>query len=695
MNPFRDLIVSDPWREPVDVPEIQQDVFDECLVGLEHVRGQQRSAALLIHGGAGAGKTHLLSRLRLHLTLKAPTATDRDECLFVWVRLQSSPRMIWRHVRRTLVEDWFRPVRGQSTQFERILFHRLAEIRIANGDLEPWHEYMLDSDPAGLENLLEQIADSLNLDRNTTIAFKHLAFKRHRRDLRAWLGGDSLPEEALANLGLSQDEGTDEEREYDARRVTLMLCRLAGNGLPILLSLDQIEALQTTAGDRDGLFAFGQLASTLHDETSNVLVVSCVQSAFATELKDKSLGADYDRMTSLGARSLATLTRREAELLIAARLSLAEGVRPDAATHDPLWPLETAELDRLIAVGSLTPRKLLATCAERFDAWTVRQTALVRASTPESGPVAGRLSETSPISPSITPQSNASFRHSSLVPTVSRTTALATAGRGLTLDAFLNTEWFARIERATTESRPERTEEIVRHGLPLVMKLLTPAAKFIRDEQLADVALVFEGPHGKMGIAVSTQPNMNSVGAQMKRLISQLATQRVAKLVVVRDSRVPLTKSAKAARQTMDELERQGAILAHPTLTVLAAIDALRALLSDAQAGDLAHAGEAVSSREAEEWLKSHLPDDLREFVERLVNATTASAAPFSSDDPVLTELALLLAQRTVLPIGEAAEALQCPAANLIAAARRHPDRFGLQLGPPPLLFRVTGETPR
>ena len=200
------------------------------------------------------------------------------------------------------------PCAANRTQFAESCFHRFADIRIAEGDLEPWYEYMLDHHPEGLEELLEKIADTLYLDRNTTIAFKHLAFNRHTGDLRAWLGGDSLPEQALARLDLSQEEGTDEEREHEARRVVLMLCRLAGDGLPIVLSLDQVEALQTSSTDREGLFAFGQLVSTLHDETSNVLIVSCVQSAFATELKDKSRDADYDRMTSLGASSLATLT---------------------------------------------------------------------------------------------------------------------------------------------------------------------------------------------------------------------------------------------------------------------------------------------------------------------------------------------------------------------------------------------------
>ena len=677
MNPFREVIVSDPWRAAaVDVPEIQKAVFDECLRGVEHVRLTKHSAALLIHGGAGAGKTHLLSRLRSHLTLKAPTATDRDECLFVWVRLQASPRMIWRVVRRTLVEDWFRPVRDQRTQFERILFHRLAEIRIAEGDLEPWYEYMLETDPAGLDELLERVADSLNLDRNTTIAFKHLAFGRHRRDLRAWLGGDSLPEEALVRLGLSQDEGTDEEREHEARRVTLMLCRLAGDGLPIVLSLDQIEALQSTAGDREGLFAFGQLASTLHDETSNVLVVSCVQSAFATELKDKSLGADYDRITSLGARSLATLTRREAERLIAARLTLVDGsqlngAHPEGTARDPLWPLDAAEVERLLATGSLTPRKLLATCAERFEAKSARVSASLVA----------------PVKIVASTETDPQIGASSADPAVTSPVG--------TIPEFLNDEWNTRVERSLAKSRPERTEEVLRHGLPLVMKLVAPASKLVRDERLADMALVFDGPHGKTGIAICTQPNMNSLAAQLKRLKNQFATQRLARLIVVRDGRVPLSKGAKVVRQSLDELERQGAILAHPSPVVLAALDALRALLSDAQAGDLAHAGEGVAPRTVEEWLRSHLPNDLREFVEQLSGEPSPTGPPRANDWLDLEELAALLAERPLLALDEAAGLLKRPAATVAATAQRHPDRFGLLTGPPLLLFRVTEETSR
>ena len=181
---------------------------------------------------------------------------------------------------------------------------------------------MLDEVPEGLAELMEQIANRLDLDRNTAVAFMHIAFGRHLRDLRAWLAGTSLPQGALERMDLAQEDGNDEEREDESRRIVLMLCRLAGNGLPIVLSFDQVEALQTAPGDRDALFAFGQMIGTLHDGTTNALLVSCVQSAFATELKAHARGADYDRLTSLGAVSLDPLNRLQAGQLIAARRAL-------------------------------------------------------------------------------------------------------------------------------------------------------------------------------------------------------------------------------------------------------------------------------------------------------------------------------------------------------------------------------------
>ena len=664
MNPFRETIVASPWEVArVDVPTIHGRVFEECLRGIEHVCQSHHSAALLIHGEAGSGKTHLLSRLRAHLTPQAPTATDRDECLFVWVRLQTSPRMIWRTLRRTLVDDWFRPVCGLRSQFDRILFHRLAEIRVAEYDLEPWYEYMLEEDRDGLRQLMEQIAARLDLDRNTAVAFEHLAFGRHIRDLRAWLRGDSLPEAALARIDLAPDEGTDDEQEDHSRQVVLMLCRLAGNDLPIVLSFDQVEALQTAPGDRDGLFAFGQLMSTLHDGTQNVLLISCVQSAFAAELKAQVRQADYARMTSFDTLSLAPLDRRQAEQLITARLAEAIDPIPVNVHEKPGWPLESSEFAELVAKGDLSPRRLLGLCAERFESW-VRS-----AQHDRTGSVDSTIVD---IEPARKPKSLPNEE----------------PARDKRVAAFLDDAWNARVEQSLSANLTERTEDLVPSAVPLLVRLAIPQWTQVSNEQLPDVSLVFDGPTGRTGVAVCTQSHMNSLTARLKRLKNQFASRRLARLIVVRGA--ALSKTAKVARQTLNELEVQGAVIAHPSTQVLAALDALRSLLSDAKSGDLAHDWETVSPQTVEEWLKSHLPDELREFAQQLTGVSPTSAELPAHDWLDLEELAALLVEQPVLPLDKASELLKRPAAAIVATIQRHPDRFGLLAGPPAIMFRVT-----
>lgn len=578
MNPFRDTIVASPWNAtPADISEIHNAVYDECLNGLEQVRASGRSGALLIHGEAGSGKTHLLSRLRTTLTPRAPIATDRPESLFVWGRLQTSPRMIWRSLRRTIVEDWFRPVEQGLPQIDRILFHRLAAIRPAEWDLEPWYEYMLEEDPAGLQELLEQIAQTLHLDHNLAVAFHHIAFRRFRRELRAWLSGTSLPESVLDRMELAREDGTEEELEEHAKQIVLMLCQLTGPSLPILLSFDQVEALQSRPGDEEALFVFGQTVSTLHDSTSNVLLVSCVQSAFATELKNRVRGADYDRLASRGAFSLSPLNRHQALRLIAARLEAAafdSASRPQSERADDFgcWPLEAREFESLFQDGAVSPRKLLNLCAHRFE----------------------------------------QFEHPSSTP------APTPAEKEATLAIFLHDQLVNSAAEKAVENTPDRTEEILQHGLPLVLEVMVPGAKMVDDKLLPDVPLIFATTQGKLGISICTQSNMNSLASRLRRLNSQILLQHLTRLVLIRDERVPLSEGAKKARQYLAELEQQQAVTVFPSVEALATLDALRNLLSDAKSGDLACEGESIPPAAVEVWLQSHFPHPLRVLADEL-----------------------------------------------------------------------------
>lgn len=438
-------------------------------------------------------------------------------------------------------------------------------------------------------------------------------------------------------MDLAQDEGTDEEREDQARQVVLMLCRLAGNSLPIVLSFDQVEAFELTPGDRDAMFLFGQLISTLHDSTTNVLLVSSVQSSFATRLKDHARAADYDRLTSLGALSLHPLSRDQAEALIAARLQAAGVPSPGPAC----WPLATEDFEQLFSAGGVASRQLLSRCA---DAWETGQ------------------------------------RHASDQPKASPAPRIAPR-------EFLSEKWESVVNEKLSANGPEITEEIIRHGTPLLVSLVFSDTKSVKVEDLPDVALVLENPAGRTGVSICTQSNMTSLATRLKRLKTQFGKQLLRRLVVVRDTRVPMSQGAKVARQCLTELEQQGAVILHPSIEVLAALDALRAMLSDAKSGDLDCHGQPMMPQTVEDWFRTHLTAELQRFVDDLLGRN-AAAAPASTETPFLEALSALLAENPLLPLDEAARKLEWSGSQLVELAQRNADQFGLLGQPPTAIFR-------
>jgi hypothetical protein len=179
---------------------------------------------------------------------------------------------------------------------------------------------------------------------------------------------------------------------------------------------------------------------------------------------------------------------------------------------------------------------------------------------------------------------------------------------------------------------------------------------------------------------------MTSLAGRLRRLKDQLP--ELTRLVVVRDGRVPLSSTAKRARTYLEELEREGARVVHPTAEALAALDALRALLSDAKSGDLDCHGDSVAPRTVEEWLRAHLPAGLGDLVDEIfVEASDAAAAQADARD--VETLNTLLAENPVLDLAEAAEKLQRSPDELAAMIRRHPGQLGLLGEPPSVLFRV------
>ena len=333
-NPFARDVVGSPLDDAKgDVPRINVHAKKECISLIERVSSRRESGSLLLFGEPGSGKTHLLSRLRQHLDRES--AAGRHN-VFIPLRMQTSPSMIWRFVRGNLADALMRRDAAGVSTLERILTAR-------RDDLEKIYH------------------------RDLAIVLESLLSGMHVRESASWLRGYELPEAALVALGLSTlpiDEEFQEERAY---QVTREIAQLA-EPVPLVFCLDQVESLQRHAEDKEGIFALGKLVATLHDTLHNAAIVCCVQTSFIDQIKNAIRGSEQDRM--LGNRAgLQPLTWEQGLDLIAARLEsqpeLAE-VRPEDANR--LWPINVERMKAIFEPGgSCVARRVLHRAKEIYD----------------------------------------------------------------------------------------------------------------------------------------------------------------------------------------------------------------------------------------------------------------------------------------------------------------------------------------
>ena len=209
--------------------------------------------------------------------------------VFVYVRLDTTPRRLWRHLREQVVEDLRREIGGRSC-LERLLEQRVSTPNNAGSGIGR------SGASKGDEEAIAEFLDRTVKDRNLATILTHLLLARHRLEARAWLRGDSLPESVLERLGVTtSDPDDDENPEGQARRVVLALCRLAKPS-SFIFCFDQVEALEVEGNKKTGFEAFGRMGAGLHDGADHLALISCIQTAHHNDLTLFVHGADQDRI---------------------------------------------------------------------------------------------------------------------------------------------------------------------------------------------------------------------------------------------------------------------------------------------------------------------------------------------------------------------------------------------------------------
>ena len=112
--------------------------------------------------------------------------------------------------------------------------------------------------------------------------------------------------------------------------------------------------------------------------------------------------------------------------------------------------------------------------------------------------------------------------------------------------------------------------------------------------QVNDVDILMESPALKVGISLCNQKNMTSLAGRLRRLRRQVTESPMDRLVLIRHPRLPISPGAKKTWSYLEDLKGQKATIAGPDTEVLAALEAMRSLLADAKAGDLANRGKTT-----------------------------------------------------------------------------------------------------
>jgi hypothetical protein len=398
------------------------------------------------------------------------------------------------------------------------------------------------------------------------------------------------------------------------------------------LCFDQVEGLETYRGDEAGFHAMGQLISALVDGHNNLLLISCMVSAFEDMFDRLPSGADKDRWRQEQV-TLKPIEWEQALQLVQARLDAASALASLRRAHsgDLLWPLDAEALKPLFdATGLCLPRKLIQICKQQFE--TLLDDGVPR-------------------------------------PARSR-------------NDFLQEEYARNLLEARIIVQRQGAEKTLSECLPWLLqnsgvRLLGQSA-----DRSGYVNLAVADALGNTGLVFGAGRG-NDLTNKLKRVDRHWRMPNPLQVKILRDASVT---PGKVASELLVKLKRAGAAEVFVLPEALAALQAIRNMTAAASAGDLAQDGEAISADEVTAWALANLPPQVEKLRDDLFLKPAA--------EPTLPKLSALLSKHKIIEAEAAAHELGLATEEVSACARCHPMEFGVLEGPPLVLFEAVEGQP-
>jgi hypothetical protein len=436
--------------------------------------------------------------------------------------------------------------------------------------------------------------------------------------------GRDLPEEDLAMLGVKQSLD-DEDR---ARQAVLTFCRLAGDHFTIVLAFDQIEGLQLSLEDLDGLRTFAINAVDLMGQCQNVLILSAVQTYFLDTFRKSMHASYYDRIAQ-DESILTTLTRELSRQLIEFRLKAQKEVselRQRDRRRGALWPFTDEDIEKMVPPEGFPARELLRKARHRFE----------------------------------------ELKHEAKIPPP---------------PPNLSQYWNELFEKQLNKPDIRLDEGVYEDGLLRLLQTKSSRDYGVKRGTDKDIQVLLEGTKEKIGISVSNSENMTSLARRLGRLQSLASTGKVNRMIFMRDARLPISSTAKITQERLRALTQKGMQVLRPPAEAYAALNVLRELWNKAAENDLTIGDSTVSMGELKKWLMEKTPAPLQELID------ACQGIAISSPEELADKLIEVLKGQWVISLADAAQRMDLPEAELARLVTEKWESAGILAGPPPVLF--------
>lgn len=389
-NPFAANRVTEPSPYDVDVPAINAAQFDRLVQLAGQSLRTQSGVGVALLGGAGVGKSHLLSRLYRWANETGESGGPRA-CYVYLHNILADPDRLPRYLLKYVISRLSEGARGPLHQTPLYRFvDRGIRIALEEARIE------VDSPEETIKHAWEAYRAYFHTGAAVSPAYEVLfQFWRYARPEKAdepgrrslavaavgWLAGDEIDPSFAARLGLkvNDQEPVMLRDDQDVQHVLTSLTRLAQvSRQPFILCVDQVENL-----DPDKLKPLSRFLHALLDRATNLLIITSGVKQSLLAYQDDGIipEAAWDRIAQYQVE-LSRVPRHDARKILEARIErfhepyLEIGKVKDRLQVDTLFPLGRAWLDDRIGDAlEVRPRDILTWAR---DAWEDEHAKIVR-----------------------------------------------------------------------------------------------------------------------------------------------------------------------------------------------------------------------------------------------------------------------------------------------------------------------------